>query len=128
MKLHDEWNEIKKSTEQINDKLYFKERDIFWARLGQNIGFEQNGKGEEFTRPVVILKKYTKDMFLAIPLSTTSRDGTFFYQFSFLPNEISTALLVQNRLLSSKRLVKKLGKISEKDFQELKEKFKKLVD
>ncbi|MCI0501881.1 MAG: type II toxin-antitoxin system PemK/MazF family toxin, partial [Epsilonproteobacteria bacterium] len=93
MKLHDEWNEIKKSTEQINDKLYFKERDIFWARLGQNIGFEQNGKGEEFTRPVVILKKYTKDMFLAIPLSTTSRDGTFFYQFSFLPNEISTALL-----------------------------------
>ena len=128
MKLHDEWNEIKKSTEQINDKLYFKERDIFWARLGQNIGFEQNGKGEEFTRPVVILKKYTKDMFLAIPLSTTSRDGTFFYQFSFLPNEISTALLVQNRHLSTKRLVKKLGKISEKDFQELKEKFKKLVD
>ncbi len=67
-------------------------------------------------------------MFLAVPLSTTKRDGSFFYQFSFLEDRISTALLVQNRLLSSKRLIKKIGKIEQKDFEKLKEKLIKLIE
>jgi len=126
MKQHDKWNKVKKSTQNLEDKLFFKERDIFWARLGENIGFEQNGKGEEFTRPIIVVKKYTQNMLLAIPLSTTLRDGSFFYKFNF-KNRLSTALLVQNRLLSSKRLVKKIGKIDEENFRKLKEKLIDLI-
>ena len=37
----------------------------------ENIGFEQSGKGDEFLRPVLILKRLTKEMFFGIPLSTT---------------------------------------------------------
>ena len=33
----------------------FKERDIFWVSIGQNIGYEQNGKSDIFSRPVLIL-------------------------------------------------------------------------
>ena len=29
-------------------------RDIFWVRIGYNVGHEQFGKGEHFTRPVLV--------------------------------------------------------------------------
>lgn len=127
-KKYDDWNIVKKNTENIVKKVYFKERDIFWVKLGENIGFEQNGKGNKFQRPVLVLKKYTNDMFLGIPLSTTLREGSFYFQFSFLEDKISTALLVQNKLFSSKRLMKKIGKIDENNFKNLKAKLIKLIE
>jgi mRNA interferase MazF len=48
VKKFDDRNFVKKETDAIGEKVYFKERDIFWTRVGENIEFEQNGKGEEF--------------------------------------------------------------------------------
>jgi mRNA interferase MazF len=122
-----QWSSVKQITEENHKKVYFKERDIFWLKVGENIGFEQNGKGDKFQRPVLVLKRYNDDMFLGIPLSTIPREGSFFYQFSFIDGETSTALLVQNRLFSSKRFIKKIGKISKNDFEMLKQKLFRLV-
>jgi mRNA interferase MazF len=127
MKQYDVWNEVKKVTNLNEKNIYFKERDIFWIKLGENIGYEQNGKGDKFQRPVIVVKKYTSDMFLGVPLSTTLREGTFFFQFNFIENETSTALLVQNRLFSNKRFIKKIGKIKEDDFEKLKIKLRDLI-
>ncbi|NOQ30142.1 MAG: type II toxin-antitoxin system PemK/MazF family toxin [Helicobacteraceae bacterium] len=127
MKQYNEWNEVKKDLDSKDNKVFFKERDIFWLKVGENIGYEQNGKGEKFQRPVLVVRKYTNDMFLGVPLSTTLREGSFFFQFKFLENKISTALLVQNRLFSTKRFMKKIGKINEKDFISIKEKLKSLI-
>jgi mRNA interferase MazF len=33
---------------------------FFYMKMGKNLGFEQNGKGENFVRPVIILKKFNK--------------------------------------------------------------------
>jgi mRNA interferase MazF len=77
-KRYDNWNEIKKHTDNTENYLQFKSREIYNAKIGENIGFEQNGKGDEFVRPVLILKRLTKDMFFGIPLSTIHRDGSFF--------------------------------------------------
>jgi len=51
MKKHNEWNEVKKELDIQTKKIIFKERDIFWTSIGENIGYEQNGKGEIFSRP-----------------------------------------------------------------------------
>lgn len=127
MKQFDEWNEVKKDTEHMKKAIFFKERDIFWVRIGENIGHEQNGKGNEFQRPVIVVKKYSPDMFLGIPLSTTHREGSFFYQFSFETEKTSTALIVQHKLFSSKRLMKKIGKINNEDFIKMKKKLVELI-
>jgi hypothetical protein len=34
MKRFDEWNEIKKTTEQQEIITYFKQREIYWTKLG----------------------------------------------------------------------------------------------
>jgi len=128
MKKHDEWNSVKKNLEKKKSRIYYKEREIYWANIGENIGSEQNGKGDDFTRPLLIFKKFSNDIFFGIPLSTQVKEGNWFFEFSFKDEELSTALLVQSRLFDIKRLDKKIGKISVEDFSMLKIKFKELMN
>lgn len=51
MKQFDEWNNVKKNIHAKKQVALFKERDIFWANIGENIGYEQCGKGDDFTVP-----------------------------------------------------------------------------
>lgn len=41
MKQYDEWNELKKSLNDEENKVFFRERDVFWTSIGLNIGYEQ---------------------------------------------------------------------------------------
>ena len=82
----DNWNEVKKSTNIDKVIRNFKEREIFYMKMGQNVGFEQNGKGENFVRPVIILKKFNKEMFFGVPLSSQYKEGKFYYNFEFSRN------------------------------------------
>ncbi len=121
------WYRLKEILHNRKKEQYFKERDVFWASIGVNIGFEQDGKGEIFSRPIVIVKKYNKNIFFGIPLSTQLKEGSFFFTFE-LNNKKSNALLVQGRIYDIKRLENKIGKISENDFKELKIKLKDLLN
>ncbi len=47
----DKWNEIKKCVSTNEERLTFKVREVYWLKLGHNIGYETDGKGEEFLRP-----------------------------------------------------------------------------
>lgn len=127
MKQFDKWNEVKKQVDSRKVIVNFKEREIYWTRIGENVGFEQNGKGEEFSRPVLVLKKFTKDMFFGVPLSTTIRKGSFFHTFSFVEDKQSSALLLQAKMFDAKRLNKKIGMINKSDFEKLKSDFKELL-
>lgn len=127
----DEWNNIKKLVQDETKIRHFKEREIFYLKMGHNIGFEQNGKGKNFVRPVIILKKFNKSMFYGVPLSSQVKEGRFYYSFEFLRNDKrneNIALLSQMRLYSTNRLLNKIGMVSQKDFVELKEKLKELLD
>ena len=65
-------------------------------------------------------------MFFGVPLSTQIKEGSFFYNFTFL-DETSNALIVQSRLFDARRLENKLGMISEEDFENIKGKIKVLL-
>lgn len=130
-KVFDEWNEVKKELSKNQRKLGIKPREIFWANIGQNIGFEQNGKGENFARPVIIVRKLSKDLFLGIPTTTTLReDNDYFHKFKYTThnNEILnvSALILQVKVFSTKRIMNKIGMINIEDFKLIVEKSKKL--
>ncbi len=112
-----------------NDKVRpkFHEREIWFSVLGSNVGFEQDGRGESFLRPVIIIKKFNNEVCLIVPLTKNKKNGIHYYQFSYLDNFISTAILSQIKLIDSKRLNYKSGNISERDFLGLKEKLKQLI-
>jgi len=86
-KKFDEWNEIKKKTNNINREIGLKSREIYWLKMGENVGYEQSGKG----------------------------------------NINITALIVQLKVFSVKRIMNKIGMINKDDFEILLEKTHNLI-
>ena len=129
MKDFDSWNEKKKKINSINKNVYFKERDIFFVNLGKNIGHEEDGKGIDFIRPVVVLRKFNNRLFMAVPLTTNShKNNQFYFQFKIKKNnKINNAILSQIRLIDKNRIINKIGIISKDDFQSMKNKISRLL-
>ena len=109
------WNEQKININSNKGKLFFHEREVWFTSLGLNIGFEQNGKGNNFLRPVLVLKKFSKDLLWIIPLSTAQKTGKYYYSIK-IRNVDNVMLLSQIRLIDSKRLRYKIGDIEKDDF------------
>jgi len=127
-KTYDSWNNIKKDLKDVKG-INFNQKEIFMTYVGYNVGFEQNGdKEKNYLRPVLVYKKFSKNLFLGIPLTTTQKESKFYYSFSFKEGKVSTAILSQVRLFDSKRCKYRMGKISQEDFFNLSEKFKKLTN
>lgn len=93
--------------------------EIFYAHIGENVGFEQCGKGDSFVRPVLVFKKFNNALFWGIPLSTTQNRGKYYFDFEF-KDSISVAILSQLKLFDAKRLDRKIGKMEKAEFQKLK--------
>lgn len=122
----DKWNIQKKVTHNNENKKTFHEQEVWFVKIGENIGFEQDGKGEEFLRPVIVYKKFSRNVFLGIPLTRALKEGKFYRVFDF-QGERSNAILSQIRLFDSKRLKYKVGKMSDGDYNGVKEKLIELI-
>jgi len=117
----DKWNELKKQLNGFDKaKFYFIEREVWWCSLGVNIGFEQDGKHENFERPVLIIKTFNKEVLWVIPLTSRRKKNKYYYEFDY-KNQPQTAILSQIRLISSKRLLRKIWTFPKKDFKKVKE-------
>lgn len=117
----DTWSARKKQFNKrtLPPSLVFQEREIWWMSLGINVGQEIDGKHGNFERPVLIVRKFNKNQFLGIPLTSQKRKGRG-YASLFLTDSVSWACLYQIRSLSSLRLLRKKGKISHDDFLKIK--------
>ena len=128
MKSFDNWNKNKKILDKkdVDDlKIFFNNRQIWWYAVGNNIGLEQNGSGENFERPVLILKKFNKNIFLGIPLTTKNKNLNLPFYLKLKGAKIeSIAILSQIRLFSSKRLLREIETIKPELFKQVKEQFK----
>lgn len=108
-----EWIELKINVDEIPEQKLplFTEGEIWWCSIGENVGTEINGKSEYFTRPVLIFKKFGKESFFALPLSTKNRFGSWYSSITF-ENISQTVVLNQGRTLSARRLRSRIGELS----------------
>lgn len=68
MKDFDAWNEDKKVVHSSAAQVQFKDREVWWCKVGINVGYEINGK-TLFLRPVLIIRKISSNTFIGIPLT-----------------------------------------------------------
>ena len=87
-----EWHKEKKDMDGNKVRPFFHEREVWFTSIGINVGFEQDGRGEKFLRPVVILKKFNNEVLWCIPLTKNQKKGKYYFSFS-LDEKISTAIL-----------------------------------
>lgn len=122
----DFWNIKKKHINSLQAFPQFSEREIWWCVLGLNIGSEEDGKGEDILRPVLIYRKFNKQIFYALPITSKIKENIFHANIN--SGEIKgSVILSQMRLLDAKRLSHLAGKLTTKEFNEVKEKLKKLL-
>jgi len=129
MKDFDSWNELKKKIEaKKNDPEKFpKEGEVWMSNLGKNIGYEQNGSGDNFSRPLLIIKKFNNHMFWAVSLSTKQKGFDFYFNYTDPHDQKVSAILAQMKLVSVKRLKRKLYEIPNELFDQMKQKIKSFL-
>lgn len=122
------WGQKKVILNQKHKTPFFHEREIWLAHLGKNIITEAAGKGEDFFRPVLVLKKLSHKSFVGIPLTKAQKEGSWFFGFNFEKDILSNAQLSQIKNFDAARLHTLKGRISPSDFKALKEKLKALLN
>ncbi len=131
MQKFDDWNEVKKVAHTKERRLDIKPREVFWVKIGQNIGDEEYGKGQNFTRPVIVIRQLSRDLFLGVPTTTTLKDNDYFHLFEYTNKQRgdiqNSAMILQLKVFSKKRLMNKIGTINKNDFEEVLTKARKLL-
>jgi mRNA interferase MazF len=122
----DGWNENKK---EINEKVgpFCHEREIWWCALGVNVGFEQDGSDIEYRRPILILKGLSQETCLVIPLTTSKSVHKFRPAIGMVEDKEACALLSQMKVIDTKRLVRKIGNLDKKLFEEIRKTVKDML-
>lgn len=87
-----------------------------------NIGDEVYGKGELFSRPVLVYKKLTSTTFLGLPVTSQEKTGTWYVEF-ILNGTTQRALLNQARVFDARRLQERLGELTESDHRMVRDRF-----
>lgn len=119
----DQWNEQKKKLNKRQNEILFHEREIWWCSLGVNVGSEQDGKNDDFSRPILVLKKFSRGVLLVVPLTSRNKYNKYYQSIKYHGQE-SWVILSQIRLISSQRLTRKAGVISHQQFKKVNEKIK----
>jgi mRNA-degrading endonuclease toxin of MazEF toxin-antitoxin module len=117
-KLFHDWCIVKQSLHQTKNAPFFQNREIWFCHIGCNVGYEQDGKGREWLRPVLVVKKFNTHTFLGIPMTSKVKKGRHYFYFPFDDREV-TAILSQIRLIDSKRLKRKIGEVDKATFRQI---------
>ena len=107
---------------KIPRSFFFYEREIWWCSLGVNIGIEYDGKNENFERPVLIFHKFYGEMAWVFPMTSKEKSDPHNIRIAH-DNRVSWICLSQIRTISTKRLIRKMGNVSEQAFEQITEKF-----
>jgi mRNA interferase MazF len=101
--------------------------DIWWCHMGENIGTEISGKSGSFTRPCIILIKFSQYTFFVIPCSSKNKEGSWYVSF-WHNSKAMIAVLSQARSVDYRRLQNKMGRLDDADMNNIKTKMKKLYN
>lgn len=105
----DSWNERKKKIHSVSENKLYHQRQMWWCSLGLNVGFEQDGTGEEHERPVLILKGLRRNTCLVVPLTSSPGKHKMRVPIGIVEGRNASALLSQVRVIDTKRLINKIG-------------------
>ena len=129
----DEWNTTKKTVDSRDRDVFGYPREVWWCSLGINIGAEIDGKNENFERPVIIMRVYNKDTMLVLPTTSRAKPDKFHFAIEIdaldpktkeLSKKTVYVKLTQARVVSNKRLIRKINVISEGDFERIRDAFR----
>ncbi len=123
----DNWNSQKKHISESCITKFYRAREIWWCSLGLNVGFEQDGKGVEYERPILVLRAFNRYVCLVVPLTTSQKKNPYHVSAGIVNSKPSFAIISQLRLVDTKRFINRIEVLNEEIFQEIKNAVKGLL-
>ena len=129
----DKWNAIKKTLQKEVREVYAYPREVWWCSLGVNIGAEADGKNENFERPVLVVRVYNKETLLVLPITSREKGDPFHFKITVQTLNQKTKKveskdvwikLTQARVISNKRLLRKVDTVSVGEFEKIQKMFR----
>jgi mRNA interferase MazF len=101
----DRWNEIKKrlASNTSPPPAFPKTGEVWMCTLGKNLGREQDGGARDFSRPVLVVKKFNNEIFWVVPHTTKQKPLDFYFNYADPNGTPVAAVLAQLRLVSINR-------------------------
>jgi len=125
--IYNKWNTLKNEINFRNINFFPKEREVWVCTLGKNVGYEQNGSGDEFIRPCMVLKKFNNKMFWVIPLSSKQKEYDFYFNFMDREYKKVSLIISQLRLISVNRFNRRMYELDLEIYNKVKNKVKNLL-
>jgi mRNA interferase MazF len=98
----------------------YNAREIWWCSFGVNVGHEQDGKGEHFRRPVIIIHGFNPVTFLGVALVGRKMQGKYYFPLGAIGDREASVNLSQVRIFDVKRLDEKIMMLDQAIFEQLK--------
>jgi mRNA interferase MazF len=115
------WMPIKQIIHDAYVRRFYHEREVWWCSVGLNVGFEVDGKGGYYVRPVLIIKDFNHAIFWGIPLTTQLKDGPYNFNIDLGDTIVRQVVLSQLHLMDGKRLQEKFAVLNEDTFIKIKQ-------
>ena len=123
----DKWNENKKTINTNGQNKFYHTREIWWCRLGLNIGYEQDGKDVDFQRPVLVLQSFGPSICLVVPLTTSIKEHKYRLSVGIVDGKNASAILSQIKVVDTNRFVEKVGFLDKEMFIKVQKSIKDLI-
>lgn len=115
----DRWNLVKQHVNNEDRKTSIRAGEVRWVAIGVNVGSEIDGKGASFTRPALIINVVGSTLALIVPMSTKVKEIPGYLPVTFQDRQVALCIL-QTRVISQKRILRRIGKLSERKVWEYK--------
>lgn len=113
------WIEVKQKLDVSAGNIYVRAGEIRWVSIGVNVGSEIDGKGPSFTRPCLVLHVIGSALALVVPFTSQKKANKQFYHHVELEHFDSYLCLSQMRVVSQQRMFKRIKKMPEQQFDDL---------
>ena len=115
----DGWNKEKKQLHEKLLGLFYHEREIWWCSLGVNVGYEQDGTGSNYDRPVLVVRGFSPHTFFGVALTGHKKEGKWYVYLGKIEEVDASVVLSQARTIDTRRLVRKMETLDEKTFEKV---------
>lgn len=110
------WFTRKPILNRKEEGLFLRPKEIWWCSLGVNVGYEQDGTGSNFDRPVLVIKVFNRDIFLGVALTGSKKSGKYYHYIGQVDGRHSSVIISQIRTLDSRRLTRRIGIIEDRSY------------
>lgn len=129
---HQKWAKLKSQIHNnITKRELYHEGEIYWFYFGNNVGVEEDGKNELYSRPAIIVRGFSDALIWVIPLSRTKRSGRYYHTFKYRGRhgeQDSKALLSQMRPFDTGRISgHSIGRVTRDTLDDIRAQIIKLV-